>query len=419
MVDSARATASKIITFTPTQAREYTSELIISGGGITKSVVLVGEGHISPTLTATPSSLDFGTVIVGSPNPTLTVNVTASNLTEDITVALSGSASYSLERSPWNARTGGTITITYDETVGTSNGTLVISADGITRSIPITGVGVEANLILESTAAINIPEATASLVNGATKSFYIPSGTIVNTPIVCNNILTKASDITLMDVDLEYTGTTNLVLDGISIYDFKLNNASGDSNLTVSYRNSSIQNLTSTGWRTESIINLEPYDNGEPSSIDLAVAQTFTGNNFQVSTLKVTYSSTSSAAFNLTNQTGEKNTANSLEIVGAGDTVLYQYSVDNSSFREIIVRTQTVSTLGLVSGIDFTTVVSILFDDVKFLGTALQTLTDTIVNTKPSGSNLTITFENGSDTFTAEQVTALEAVNVTIITTNN
>ena len=401
------------------QTRGADSEALVFTSGSQSVTVNVSGTGTQPTLTITPISYDFGTMFVGD-TKTTTLTVAGQDLSADISDPVNSGGLTITKDTGWNARTGGTLTVTYTPTVAESlDYTASLSSGSISTSSQLTATAVEPNLVLESNTPITISEATLSKVDGVTNSFYIPSGTVVNTAIVCNNIITKASDITLMDVDLEYTGTTNFILDGVSIYNLKLNNASGDDNLTVSYRNANIQNLTSTDWRAESIINLQPYDIGEESNIDLTIATTFTGNNFLTTNLKINYTSTTSSGFNLTNQSGGKNSANTLEVIGAGDGVLYQYSVDNSSFREITVRNQTVSTLSLVSGIDFTTVVSILFDHVKFLGDALQTLTDTIVNTKPIGSSLTITFENGSDTFTPEQVTALEAQNVTIVTTNN
>lgn len=416
---NARTGGTVTVTFSPLAVQEYTGNLTATSGSQSASSMLVGEGIGVPALTVTPKPVNFADTIIGETD-TKQVTVIGEYLTEDIVIP-SAAPFIGVTDTGWNNRTGGTITYTFTPTSEQDYSEIFTFTSGDAGdSITLNGTGIDYNLILESNSTITIPEATFSKVDGTTYSFYIPSDTVVNTAIVCNNIIEKASDITLMDVDLEYTGTTNFILDDVSIYNLTLNNASGDPNLTVSYRNANIQNLTSSDWRAESIINLQPYDIGEESNIDLTVTQTFTGNNFRATNLKVTYTGTSSSAFNLTNQvSGEKNTANNLEIIGAGDNVLYQYSVDNSSFREITVRNQTVSSLGLVSGVDFTTVVSISFDHVKFLGDTLQTLTDTIVNTKPVGSSLTITFENGSDVFTDEQVTALEEVNVTIITTNN
>ena len=84
--------------------------------------------NTNPVLTCA-ESVAFGTIssLVGTA-PSKTLEVTAKNLTEDITVTLSDGAAFTLDESEFDVRNGGTLTITPVLTVGENTATLTLTS---------------------------------------------------------------------------------------------------------------------------------------------------------------------------------------------------------------------------------------------------------------------------------------------------
>jgi len=129
------------VTYKPTSAGTHNATVTISGGGVdNKTVSLTGKCAV---ITASPTSLDFGTVDVGTPVP-LTITVTGTNLTSSMTVALEETegGQYSINRTSLPA-SGGTIIVTFKPTsAGTYGGRVRISGGNAAAvSVSLTGKG--------------------------------------------------------------------------------------------------------------------------------------------------------------------------------------------------------------------------------------------------------------------------------------
>lgn len=98
----------------------------------------------SPMMMVAPSSLDFGSVILGG-NKDMTVNVTAALLTSDIAVTAPASYAVSNNGSTYAATTtlpaaGGTLYVRYAPTAaGTSTGNVALTNGSLTETISVTG----------------------------------------------------------------------------------------------------------------------------------------------------------------------------------------------------------------------------------------------------------------------------------------
>lgn len=129
------------VTYKPTSASTHNATVTISGGGVdNKTVSLTGKCAV---ITASPTSLDFGTVEVGKSVP-LTITVTGTNLTSSMTVALEETEGghYSINKTSLPA-SGGSIIVTFKPTsAGTFGGRVRISGGNATAvSVSLTGKG--------------------------------------------------------------------------------------------------------------------------------------------------------------------------------------------------------------------------------------------------------------------------------------
>ena len=105
----------------------------------------------SPTIAANPSTINFGTALLGN-TANATVNVTAYNLTSAITATTAAPFAVSADGTNFGttaslAAAGGTLYVQYTPTaVGTDNGTVTLSSTGATNvTISLTGAAMECN----------------------------------------------------------------------------------------------------------------------------------------------------------------------------------------------------------------------------------------------------------------------------------
>ena len=132
------------VTFIPEGARNYGGTITISGGGITKTVSLTGTGK-TPTINVNPTSLTFTNVGVGtSRNQKFTV--TGSNLTGNLTVAVSGNY-YSVSPTtitPINGTVNQEVTVTYSpQAKGSHSGTVTVSGGGASsKTVSLSGTAI-------------------------------------------------------------------------------------------------------------------------------------------------------------------------------------------------------------------------------------------------------------------------------------
>ena len=155
------------VTYKPTSAGTHSATVTISGGGVeNKTVSLTGKCAV---ITASPTSLDFGTVEVGN-TVTKTITVTGTNLTSSMTVALEETEGghYSINKTSLPA-TGGTIIVTFKPTAaGTFGGRVRISGGSATAvSVSLTGTG------KNPTPALTVSTTSLSFHEQGSKTFTV------------------------------------------------------------------------------------------------------------------------------------------------------------------------------------------------------------------------------------------------------
>ena len=135
------ASSTVTVTWAPTAGGTSTANLVLTttGTGASSVTVPITGTAQGPTITANPPSVTF-TGAYATRTYTQAVTVTGTNLTQNITAAISGANVYSIDNTSLTT-TGGTITVTYAPAVaGTTNATLTLSSTGASSvTVPITG----------------------------------------------------------------------------------------------------------------------------------------------------------------------------------------------------------------------------------------------------------------------------------------
>ena len=140
---SAMAGATVTVTYSPTAAGTQTGTVTVSSAGAeSKTVELTGKSTVEPTLTVSPTSLSFSTV-VDSP-VTQTFIVTGTNLTENVSLDVTeGSEDFGIDKFvilKSAVSNGVTVTVTYDPLEeGAHQGVVTVTSSGVTRTVALTG----------------------------------------------------------------------------------------------------------------------------------------------------------------------------------------------------------------------------------------------------------------------------------------
>ena len=162
-ITAAQATsgATVTVTYNPTAAGNSNASVTISGGGAESKTVSLSGTAVKPAITATPSTLTFAAV--AGQTVTKTFTVTGSNLTGDLTLALTGANGvYSIDRTSITASqaaNGVTVAVTYNPAAaGTHNATVTITGGGADPvSVTLNGTASEpARTITASTDVLNM-----------------------------------------------------------------------------------------------------------------------------------------------------------------------------------------------------------------------------------------------------------------------
>ncbi len=123
--------------------QEYRSNPQIASG----STIVKWTENADPVLTVTPTVIDFGSISMYAEAPQKTITVTAKNLTEEITVALSEKAAFLIDNTTLPT-TGGKIVVTPDmEEIGENTATLTITSGEKKVTISLSDNILLANLI--------------------------------------------------------------------------------------------------------------------------------------------------------------------------------------------------------------------------------------------------------------------------------
>lgn len=150
------ASQTVTVTWAPTAGGTSTANLVLTTTGTGANIVTVpitGTAQ-GPTITASPTQVTF-TGAYATRTYTQAVTVTGTNLSQNITAAISGANVYSIDKTSLGT-SGGTITVTYAPTAaGTTNANLTLSSTGAsTVTVPITGTAQAATptLIVDKTS---------------------------------------------------------------------------------------------------------------------------------------------------------------------------------------------------------------------------------------------------------------------------
>jgi hypothetical protein len=172
------------VTFSPTAAQAYNATLTFSSAGAAdKTVTLSGTG-VTPTITVSPTSLNFGDVITGTTSPGQTVTVTGAYLGGNITVTKSGTGAAAFNVTPTSLpAAGGTLTVTFaPTTAGAHSATITLSCPGAAdKTVTLSGTGIVPSITVNPTS-LNF----GSVVTGNTS----PPQTITITGVGLNGNIT-------------------------------------------------------------------------------------------------------------------------------------------------------------------------------------------------------------------------------------
>ena len=148
------------VTFTPTTVGDpFTAMITHSGGGLAPVEVNLMGSAVSPTLASTENNLDFGDVSTASTTSnTMTYDLTGANLTEDVTLTITGANADLFTISPTdpiepiNGEVNQTITVTFDPTTvgGPFTAMITHSGGGLTSPLVVSlrGTGVSPPVLL-------------------------------------------------------------------------------------------------------------------------------------------------------------------------------------------------------------------------------------------------------------------------------
>ena len=130
-------TGSNSVGFKSDKAGDYSGVINIQDTKSGASAQLMMKAKVVATITVTPASWDFGTVVKGY-NSKKTFTVTAQGVSGNISLS-SNNSKFKLDKSSLSS-SGGTFDVTYDPgAVGTHSATITIEGGGTTVSVPLNG----------------------------------------------------------------------------------------------------------------------------------------------------------------------------------------------------------------------------------------------------------------------------------------
>ena len=114
-------------------------------------IEITNYGASTPSISVSPASLTFGSVIVQTISETKTLSVTGYNLTGNITYAKNGddADAFTITETSWNPATGGTLAITFAPTeIKPYTATITFNSEGATpKTVTISGTGGSGNIV--------------------------------------------------------------------------------------------------------------------------------------------------------------------------------------------------------------------------------------------------------------------------------
>lgn len=297
------ASQTVTVTWHPTAGGTSTANLVLTTTGVganTVTVPLSGTAQ-GPQITANPTSVTF-TDAYATRTYTQTVNVTGTNLSQNITASITGANVYSIDRTSLGT-SGGTITVTYAPTAaGQTTATLALSSTGAsTVTVPINGTAQAATPTLMVTPT-NLTF-SSDLTNSDTQSFAV-TGRFISSDVTLtltdpSGVFTlgtatipaaSISEETAVNVNVTFqsaaegtfNGSVTVASTGAESQTVTLNAEANDGG-TASDNYLDIAKyatIDEVGWRTALVNNLyryTEYDNEETAWLTLPVYGAFVG----------------------------------------------------------------------------------------------------------------------------------------------
>jgi hypothetical protein len=188
---AANGTINVTVTFAPTAAGSFSGSLnavCAAGGGGT--IALSGTGQVNaPQLNVTPSSLNFGGIVIGSTSQLSLQLQNTGNQALTISSSTLPAAPYSVSTLPTSiaAMSSVNVTVTFAPTAaGTFNSSLVINSNGGNATIPLAGTSGTAPVMVISPMSLDF--GTVAVGSSKSLSFTISNtgGTDLSFPITKN-----------------------------------------------------------------------------------------------------------------------------------------------------------------------------------------------------------------------------------------
>jgi hypothetical protein len=181
---AAGASCTASVKFTPTAAGSRSGVLSVNAGGVTTTVALSGTGVApGPILTTDPTSLAFGSTVVGVTSATKTVSVTNTGTTSASVSAVSASGDFAQTNncSTLAVNASCTVTVSFKPTAsGSRTGTLTVTSNAnnspTTVALTGSGIGTDTNIAAGKAATassqVNSTQAATTATDGDANTYW-------------------------------------------------------------------------------------------------------------------------------------------------------------------------------------------------------------------------------------------------------
>lgn len=165
------------VTFNPTEVGNHAGMFIVSSSadGVNARATFTGKCVATPSITVTPTTLDFGTVIKGE-SKSMTFTVKGKNLTGNVSVSSSHSSRFIVNptvitKTQVESASGAIVTVTYKPTAAaTHTGTITVTDGTVTKTVAVTGKCVAPTLTV---SPMSLDFGTVAKGSSVIKSFSV------------------------------------------------------------------------------------------------------------------------------------------------------------------------------------------------------------------------------------------------------
>lgn len=241
--------------------------------------------------------------------------------------------------------------------------------------------------------------------------YTVPTGASVDVPVSVNDIRKHDDSFTFSSLVVNYlpvADNAEITLSNVRAETLKLF-YTGNNNATLRYSNVRAQDVETGGWNVDFVNDIQPLDPAKDSLFNAKVKQRFSITEANYSHLEVVFSGTVPSTMQVSGLSGRE-----IVCTGRGDgTTLYQHSIQNAVFEDVIVKGQVISLL-TITGVDYNQIRNITLDSITYTSVEVaEYFVNSILNNY-TGSGLVINFINGSTIPTTEQIGAMEAKGIIV-----